>query len=134
LAKSYTVTWGTRTIDLKYTRAERELLEQRFGIGLQQLITTKVLPVVNGQVQGGLISAQIALVHAGLKHDGPKLTEKAVGEWVDELSKTEEGVFPVVISAARAVGASGVLGRVIVDDEPDEESDEGKDRAPEPTT
>jgi hypothetical protein len=138
MGKTYSVTLGGKEREFRYTRNERELLEDRFGIGLIDTIRTNVLPTgADGKpTGGGCIKHQTALVWAGLKHNGPKVTERAIAEWIDKLQ--EEGGNPYMVygTAVAAVFASGVLGMTITEDETTEDKDEpeGKEASAETET
>lgn len=129
MAKTYSVNYGVIEIPFRYTMKERRELERQTGMGLMSFIRTRVLSLDdNGIGGGGILEDQIAFVHAGLKHSGPKITLKAIGDWFEELStkpKGEDGqapLFNVIGTAISACFASGVLGTVIGG----EEEEEGK--------
>ena len=131
MAKTYTCVLGGREREFKFTRKDREDFEEKFGgQGMWRVIRDQVLALNEDDepTPGGTIKAQRALVWIGLRHKGPKVTEDAVGQWLDELGQAGGNVFGVFSTAANAVLASGVLG---IKHEPvEDEEEDPKDESP----
>ena len=125
-------TLGGREREFKFTRKDREDFEEKFdGQGMWRVIRDQVLALNENDepTPGGTIKAQRALVWIGLRHKGPKVTEDAVGQWLDDLGREGGNVFAVFSTAANAVLASGVLG-IKYEIRADEEEDPKEDGDP----
>lgn len=132
----FKTTLGNRDRVFKFTRKDREDFEEKFnGQGMWKVIREQVLALNDKDepTPGGTVRAQRALVWMGLRHSGPKVTESAVGQWLDELAQAGGNEFQVYTTAANAVLASGVLGYKHEFND-DEETADPKDESPNPTT
>lgn len=128
----FVCTLGFKEREFRYTQADREAFEEKFGgVGMWKIIREQVLALnANDEpTPGGTIKAQRALVWIGLRHSGPRVTEDAVGKWLDEEGQREGGnVFAIYSTAANAVLASGVLGMKY--EMPADEEADPKEEAP----
>ena len=116
--------------EYRYTDKERDWLEERFEMGLLELMRTHVYPCdENGRpTGGGILKAQVAFIFAGIRHAGPAVTEARVREWLAQVSKEPLGTLRVINKAVKACMASGALGYVI-EDAPVEPEEMGKEEA-----
>ncbi len=113
--------------EFKYTIAEREYLEDRFEMGLLELINDQIVPRGDSGslTGGGKIGPQVAFVWAGLRHYGSRVTEARVKEWMMDSP-------PILLVLDKAVTAclkAGILGfkwEPPPPEEPEKESPEGK--------
>lgn len=123
---------GFKERTFKYTRKDREEYEEITGRGLWKSIQEDILALDedSNPTPGGKFKAQRLLVWIGLRHEGRKVTQDAVGQWIDELAQKGGNEMAVYNTAVAAVLTSGVLG-IKYQAEEDEEA-EGKD-SPEPT-
>lgn len=130
MAKEYAVELGGQPRTLRYTKNERKQLEKRFGCGLFELVTQQVFPCDqdNRPTGGGTWAAQIAVLHAGLKHAGPAVTETRVETWVDDHIDKDGHVITLLAPAVNAMWAQGVFGMKL--DVAELDDDEGKGAAP----
>lgn len=119
--------------EFKYTDKEREWLEDRFEIGLLELMRQQVLPADdNGNpTGGGIYKAQIAFLYAGLRHYGNVMTESKVKELVRQVTAEPLMVMRVLNKAVKACMASGCLGFVYSPPAPpeEEEAEDPKEKA-----
>jgi hypothetical protein len=133
-------TLGNRERKFLYTRKDREDFEEMFGgQGMWRVIREQVLALneKDEPTPGGTVKAQRALVWIGLRHSGPKVTQDAVGKWLDELGASGGNEFAVYSTAANAVLASGVLGikyEPPVDEEEADPKEASDSTATEPST
>lgn len=130
MAKSFEYELGGKTRTFKYDMDAREVLEDRYDLGLQEILQRKVLGASgDGTLRGGLFKAQVALVWLGIRHHGPAITEKKVRDWMLAEVTDKDQLFDLLTVACNAVYASGVLG--LKYEEP-EDADAGKEGAAEP--
>lgn len=141
MAKEYYVELAGRKQLLRYTRAERVEIENRFGCDIQTFVYAKAFPLVNGKpTLGGLIECQEALIFYGLRHLGPKITEDGVSKWLQDAVAKGGSIYKPLSEAIVGLLASGVLGwnpPLTEDAKADDDDEEapgkgqaGDDRAP----
>jgi len=133
VAKEYTVELGGRKRTLRYTRAERNEIEQRFDCDLRDFVYEKAFPMRDGKpTLGGRLECQEALIFYGLRHSGPKVTEESVSKELQDLVAKGGSIYAPLSQAIVALLASGVMGWTppLAEDEDDEgkedAGDEGK--------
>lgn len=111
--KKFVVNVGGRERTLKYKTAEARDLKNRFGKPLLRLLREDVMGLdAEGNSTGNTdLEVQIAFLHAGLRHDNPRLTEETVSKWIDDRLETEDrGMGPLVGPIWACVFYSGILG------------------------
>jgi len=111
LAKEYYIELGGRKRLLRYTRAERVEIEQRFDCDIKSFVYDKSFPLVDGKpTLGGRIECQEALIWYGLRHSGPKVTEDSVSKDLQALVSSGGSIYAPLSQAILALLASGVMG------------------------
>lgn len=127
MAKTYTYELGGKDREFKYGMDERDALEDRFEMGLAEIIRKKVIGE-NGRE--GIFKVQVAFIHQGIKHHGPAINEAKVRAWLTAEIDQKGHLFDALTMAAKAAFASGCLG---LKHEEAEEEPSGKDAAGEAT-
>jgi len=128
VAKEYSIELGGRKRVLRYTRAERVEIEQRFNTDLRTFVYEMAFPVKEGKATlGGRIECQEALIYFGLRHNGPKVTEEAVSKDLQDLVAKGGSIYQPLSQAIVALLASGVMGWNPPLASEAEEEDEGKE-------
>lgn len=119
--KEYVVKLGGRDCRLLYTLDEREELEQMFPRA--DGTPGSLGALVQGHMLGaGSFRVQVAIVWAGVRHLGKKYAIDYVRECMAKATK-EDGLLAITRPAWRSILASGVLGRVVEESEPEPEGD-----------
>jgi hypothetical protein len=128
VAKEYYLELGGRKRLLRYTRAERVEIEQRFDCDIKSFVYEKAFPLVDGKpTLGGRLECQEALIWYGLRHNGPKVTEDLVSKELQEVVAKGGSIYAPLSQSIVALLASGILGWNPPLSEEDE--DEGKEQA-----
>lgn len=124
MAKEYSVDFQGRKRILRYTRAERMEIENRFGCDLRDFVYEKAFPLRDGKpTLGGRLECQEALIYYGLRHNGPKITEEWVSQQLQDLVAKGGSIYAPLSQAIVALLASGVMGwnpPLTTEEEPDE--------------
>lgn len=111
MTKEHSLDLGGKVRPLRYTRAERVEIENRFNCDLQSFIYERAFPVVDGKVRlGGRLECQEALIWYGLRHNGPKITEEVVSKWLSEGIEKGVSIYVPLTTAILAIISSGLLG------------------------
>lgn len=131
MAKEYSVELGGKKRVLRYTRAERIEIENRFGCDIRDFVYEKAFPLRDGKpTLGGRLECQEALIWYGLRHNGPKVTEEWVSQQLTELVSKGGSIYAPLSQAIVALLASGVMGwNPPIAEDAAEETDEGKEDA-----
>jgi hypothetical protein len=126
--REYKIEIGGGEKVLRYTRDDRKALEERFDKGLRELINDDVWPTQEGvPTGGGRMTAQVAIVHVGIRHCGPAITESKVEKWLfEDLIKQGRNALEILATCVVAILESGVLGLRV---EVPEAEPEGKDES-----
>ncbi len=131
MAKEHSIELGGRKRVLRYTRAERVEIENRFNTDLRSFVYESCFPLKDGKpTLGGRLECQEALIWYGLRHNGPKVTEESVSKELQDLVAKGGSIYQPLSSAIVALLASGVMGWNPPLASEEEETDEGKDAAP----
>lgn len=127
MAKEYYLELGNRKRLIRYTRAERTEIENRFNCDLRDFVYEKCFPLRDGKpTLGGRLECQEALIFYGIRHNGPKVTEDLVSKELQELVAKGGSIYAPLSQSIVALLASGIMGWHPPVTE-DEEADEGKD-------
>ena len=127
MAKEYYIEIGTRKRALRYTRAERVEIEQRFDCDIREFVYKKCFPLENGKLMpGGRLECQEALIFYGLRHIKGKITEDYIAEELQAHVAAGGSIYKPLSEAIVGLVASGVMGYV---PKLSEEESEGKDEA-----
>jgi hypothetical protein len=131
VAKEYSVELGGKKRALRYTRAERVEIEQRFNTDIRDFVYVSCFPMRDGKpTLGGKLECQEALIFYGLRHNGPKVTEEWVSQHLQELVAKGGSIYAPLSQAIVALLASGVMGwNPPLSSEDEAEDDEGKEAA-----
>ncbi len=128
MPKEHTLNLGGKDRPLRYTRAERVAIENRFDCDIRTFIYERAFPIgADGKpTLGGRLECQEALIWYGLRHNGPKVTEEAVSKWLEEGVRERISVYVPLSQAIVAIIDSGLLGWTppVVEDEKEGEGDE----------
>ena len=132
--KEFSAILGGKKRIFKYTRRDRERLEDQFGAGLMDLIKSDLLRTDAEGVPtgGGRWKVQVAIVQAGFRHHGKAVTLERVAGWLEAYVAHGGNVFEVFSQCSLAIMSSGVLG-FVYEAEDDEDEDDPKEEA-EPST
>jgi hypothetical protein len=111
LAKEYFVEIGTRKRPVRYTRAERVEIEQRFDCDIRTFVYSKAFPVEDGKpTLGGRLECQEALIYYGVRHIKGKITEASISEELQAHVAAGGTIYKPLSEAIVALLASGILG------------------------
>ncbi|MEY4955956.1 MAG: hypothetical protein RL409_213 [Gemmatimonadota bacterium] len=130
MAKEYSTELGGKKRVLRYTRAERIDIENRFECDIRDFVYERAFPMRDGKpTGGGRLECQEALIWYGLRHNGPKVTEEWVSQQLtDEVAKGGSIYAPLSQSIV-ALLASGVMGWNPKMADEEEAAEEGKEDA-----
>ena len=127
MAKEYYVEIGNHKRKLRYTRAERLEIENRFDCDIKTFVYEKCFPLVDGRpTLGGRLECQEALIYYGVRHVGGKVTEEKISKELEEHVAAGGSIYKPLSEAIVGLLGSGILGW---NPPIPEEDDEGKEAA-----
>lgn len=134
MSKPFTYDIGMQDRVFKFERSQRRELEKEFcGTkdlpGIFEWVYKMVCPLnEQGEMTftGGNWEAQIAFIHAALKHAEPKLiTRQKVESWCNELIDKDKSIMEPVVVAVSAAWEQGLFGKKLsmrAEEEPGKET------------
>lgn len=127
--KTYHITLGGNSLELKYRLEDREVIEDMFERSGGNPGSMGTLIADHLVKNGGAFRPQVSLIWAGLRHLGDawplvKVREEYGKVMMAGTEKSKEEIRAIKAEAFKAILASGILGIAIEDDE------EGKAPAP----